>query len=463
MTMAVLRMDEIARTTGGRILQGSPALDFDHYGIDSRQTRTGELFFAIVDKRDGHDYVIRAAEKGAAGAVVARPLSVPNEAFGLVQVEDTLCALQELARGVLQRQSAKVVAITGSIGKTTTKEFTAALLSPRFRVLKSMANFNNHLGLALSLLRIVPSDEVAVLEMGMSAAGEIRRLAQIAPPDVAVITNIQPVHLQFFKSVDAIALAKREILEGVKKEGIAVLNGSDPLVRKIASDWKGRKIFFGWDPECDVCARNVRLQGLDGLEFLLKYGEESAHVLFPFHNRTYVLNVLAACAVASALGLSIENVLPGIAKLKPFTMRGELIKLPNGVLVYDDSYNSNPHALDEALKSLGNLFAHRRIAVLGDMLELGRNERDFHREAGKAVVRWKWNVLVAVGPLAGYMAEAAAAEGMPEETIYTWPDSRAAAERIGDIVRPGDLVLIKGSRGMKMERIVEKMRSEKEE
>jgi len=206
--VAVLRLEDIARTTGGTVLQGSPVLAFDRFGIDSRLAAAGELFFAVPGKRDGHDFVLAAAAAGAAGAVVARPVPGAPPGFGLVLVPDTVAALQALAREVLRRRPVKVIGITGSVGKTTTKEFTAALLASRFRVLKSEGNFNNHLGLALSLLRLGPDHDAAVLEMGMSAPGEIRLLTRIAPPDVAVITNVSPVHLQFFRSLDEIALAK---------------------------------------------------------------------------------------------------------------------------------------------------------------------------------------------------------------------------------------------------------------
>ena len=262
--MAKLRLDEIARIAGGAILRGSPGLTFESFGIDSRLAAADELFFAVIGKRDGHDFVGAAADRGAAGAVVSRRVPLSAKDFGLVQVEDTVAALQALARDVLGRRPVKVVGITGSVGKTTTKEFTAALLAGRLRVLKSEGNFNNHLGLALSLLRLGQDDEAAVLEMGMSAAGELRTLTRIAPPDIAVITNVSPVHLQFFKGLDDIALAKKEILDGAKPGATAVLNGDDPLVMKIASGFPGRRVTFGRTRGCDVRAEDVIVPGLFG-------------------------------------------------------------------------------------------------------------------------------------------------------------------------------------------------------
>ena len=452
--MAKLRLDEIARTAGGALLRGSPALTFERFGIDSRLAAAGELFFAIPGKRDGHDFVAAAAAKGAGGAVVVRPVAVAAAEFGLVRVADTVAALQALARAVLIRKPVKVVGITGSVGKTTTKEFTAALIAPCFRVLKSEGNYNNHLGLALSLLRLEPSHDAAVLEMGMSAAGEIRTLTRIAPPDVAVITNVSPVHLQFFRGLDDIALAKKEILDGAKPGATAVLNADDPLVMRIAADFPGRKVTFGRAPGSDVRAEELKSAGYSGFEFLLRYGQESARILLPFLNEAAVVNLLAAAAVSFSLGLRLDDIRPAILGLRPLANRGILVEAGGGVRVYDDSYNSNPRALEVVLSSLAALPAARKVAVLADMLELGEGERDFHRKAGEAVARTGWDILVAIGPLAALVADGAAAAGMNASVIHRFADAAAAAGAISAIVREGDLVLVKGSRGMRTEIIV---------
>ncbi len=458
--MAVLTLSEVARRTGGKILQGSPGLIFRTFGIDSRHTAAGELFFAIKAQRDGHDFVDAAAAAGALGAVVSRPVAAGNPEFGLVEVSDTCAALRDLARTVLLENPVKIVGVTGSIGKTTTKEFTAALLATRFETLKSMGNFNNQLGLPLTLLRLVPEDEAAVLEMGMSAPGEIRVLTTIAPPDIAVITNIQPVHLQFFESLEGIALAKKEILDGAKQGATAVLNGDDPLVAAVAADWKGPRLTFGLSPGCDVLAEGVRHNGYQGLEFRLFYGSEKARVAFPFINEAYVPNLLAAAAVCRAFGFSLDEIMPKIAELRPSAMRGVLVELGAGIRLYDDSYNSSPRALDSALRSLAALPARRKLAVLADMLELGVGEKDFHRLAGEAVVRWGWDVLVTAGPLAAWIAAGAASAGMSRENIHSFPDSETAAQNVPGLVREGDLILVKGSRGMRAERIVAAVKSQ---
>jgi UDP-N-acetylmuramoyl-tripeptide--D-alanyl-D-alanine ligase len=456
--MAAFRLDEVAAIAGGTVLQGPPSRVFRSFGIDSRIAVPGELFFAIAGKRDGHDFVRDAAGKGAAGAVVSRPVAVPDPGFGLVETRDTVAALQTLARAALERRPVKVVGITGSIGKTTTKEFTAALLSSRFRVLRSEGNFNNHLGLALSLLRLEPEHEAAVLEMGMSAPGEIAALTRIAPPDVAVVTNVGPVHMEFFSSLEDIARAKKEILDGAAEGAVAVLNGDDPLVREMAAGWKGRTVTFGLGPACEVRAADVRRRGYEGSDLTLRYGRKEGRVRFPFVNEALVPDLLAAAAVCLAFGLGWEEIAPGIPALRPFAMRG-VLEEADGIRLYDDSYNSNPRALEAALRSLAGLPAGRKVAVLADMLELGNEEQAFHRQAGKTVADAGWDVLVAVGGLAALVAEGAAAAGMDAAAIHLFPDSDAAAAGIAALIRPGDLVLVKGSRGMRMEKVADRLRT----
>jgi UDP-N-acetylmuramoyl-tripeptide--D-alanyl-D-alanine ligase len=456
--MARLRLDEIARITEGTVLRGSPTLSFGSYGIDSRLSAPGGLFFAVPGRRDGHDFVADAQKKGAAGAIVARPVAAGDPSFALVQVRDVVAALQTLAHDVLVRRPARVVGITGSVGKTTTKEFTAALLAPRFRVLKSEGNYNNYLGLALTLLRLECDDDLAVLEMGMSAPGEIRALTRVAPPDVAVITNVSPVHLEFFAGLEEIARAKREILDGAKPDATAVLNGDDPLVMDAAAGFPGRKILFGRGPACDVRAEALASKGYAGFEFDLRYGKDSGRVALPCVNEAAVANLLAAAGVCLSLGLAFDEIRPAIRALRPFAMRGAVVEAGRGIRVYDDSYNSNPRALDAALTSLAALPAARKVAVLADMLELGPDGKAFHRRAGETVAKAGWDVLVTVGPLAGEIAAGAAAAGMSAAAIHLFPDSGAAAAVIVDIVRDGDLVLVKGSRGMKTEIVVQALR-----
>lgn len=431
---------------------------FRRFNIDSRLSRPGELFFALEARRDGHAFVSDAAQRGALGAVISQPVASPASDFALVQVSDTLLALQTLAKKALDSKPVKVVGITGSIGKTTTKEFAAAFLKASFAVLKSEGNYNNHIGLPLSLLKLRPEDEVAVLEMGMSAAGEIARLTQIASPDVAVITNIHPVHLEFFNSLEEIALAKKEILQGMKREGTAVLNGDDPVIGTISKDWKGKKLLFGLSDGCDIRAENIQRTGYRGISFDFIYGSQREEMAIPFIYKGFLYNYLAAAAVGYSLSVPIASICAQTETLKPFPMRGEIHPLPNGTVLIDDSYNSNPAALESALKDLSEIKARRKVAVLGDMLELGKEQTAFHVEAGKHVGLYAWDLLVTVGPLSRYMAEGARQTGMTNGQIASFENSEEAADRVPDLLQPGDLVLVKGSRSIRTDKIVDRLK-----
>jgi UDP-N-acetylmuramoyl-tripeptide--D-alanyl-D-alanine ligase len=461
--MVELRLDVIAAKMSGRILQGDPTLRFRTFNIDSRLSELGELFFAIVAKRNGHDFVPDAREKGARGAVVAQDIPRPGRDFALVRVADTLAALQTLARSVLVDHPVKVIGITGSIGKTTTKEFTAGLLGRRLKVLKSEGNFNNHLGLALSLLRLAPEHEAAVLEMGTSAPGEILALTRVAPPDIAVITNINPVHLEFFHSLQEIALAKREILDGSKKGATAVLNGDDPWVRKIGRDWRGPKITYGLTSRSDIRASSIRKMGAEGMAFELRSRGRKERVRVPFLYEDYLYDLLAAVGVSLAIALPFEEIIEQIPRLHPFSGRGGLIRLGRGIRLVDDSYNSSPKAVEAALKGLAAIPAKRRIAVLGDMLELGETEVDFHRQAGKQVAALGWDLLLTIGPLARHLAAAAQDAGLSHDRISSFGTSEEAAAALVSLLQDGDLILVKGSRGMRTERVVERLREELKE
>jgi UDP-N-acetylmuramoyl-tripeptide--D-alanyl-D-alanine ligase len=459
MTVARLSLSSVAAAAGGTILQGRPDLVFADFQIDSRLVRPGDLFFAVVADRDGHLFVGDAAARGAGGAVVSRDVTPPNPGFALVKVSDTVAALQALGRAVLDSRPRRVVGITGSVGKTTTKEFAAALLTPAFGVLKSEANFNNRLGLALSLLRLEDAHDVAVLEMGTSAPGEIRALASVAPPDVAVVTNVAPVHLEFLKTLEAVAAAKREIVEGLKSGGTAVLNADDPRVRAMASGFSGRTIFFGFSPEAEVRARDLVHLGYEGLRCEVAYADGFRPVRLPFLSEGFVFDLLAALGVARAFGLDWEAVEAEIPKLAPLAKRGAILRLDRGIVVIDDSYNSSPKALETALRSYAALPAARRIAVLGDMLELGEAGPGFHEEAGRTAVGFGWDLVVAVGPLARAAAAGALGAGLGAARVFEWESSAEAAERIPGLLLPGDLVLVKGSRGVRMETIVVRLAS----
>ncbi len=457
--MAELQLGELARRMNGTLVQGDPHRPFKAFAIDSRLTAPGALFFAIRGERDGHEFVAAARTQGAAGAVITRTEGLPplSPDFGLILVPDTTQALQDLAAGLVRDFNPRVVAITGSAGKTTTKEFTAALLGHKFRVLKSEGNFNNHLGLALSLLKLERHHQVAVLEMAMSGAGEIARLTRIAPPDIAVITNINPVHLEFFDSLDAIALAKKEILDGAKKSAQAVLNADDPRVMRIGRSFPGDKVLFGFSEACTLRASGIDFQGFDGMAFDLAYGSRKIRLRIPFFTENYVQNFLAAAGVAYGMSLGLEEVTARAAELKPVPRRGILYRLKKDIVLVDDSYNSNPRAVEAALRGLARLPAGRRVAVLGDMLELGSRAPEFHSQAGKDVVAAGWHWLVAIGPLSRRTAEAALQAGLEPGRCLCLADADEACRRVPDLIEPGDLVLVKGSRGMRTDRVTDRI------
>lgn len=452
-----LRLDEIAQRTSGTILQGDPSFTFSSYNIDSRGSTPGELFFAILAQRDGHDFVPDALSRGAMGAVISRPLTLGDPRPALVLVDETLEALQTLASKSIENLDTRIIGITGSVGKTTTKEFLHSLLSTAFSTYRSCANFNNHLGLPLSLLHLTPQHEWAVLEYGMNHAGEIRRLTEIAAPDIAVVTNVKPVHLEFFADLSAIASAKKEILEGTKPGGTAVLNGDDPLVVEISQDFEGKKIFFSMAEDTPIRARNLRPRGWKGMTFDLTYGDTSAPITLPFFNRAYLSNFLAAAGAAFACGLPLENIQAHAPKLEAFDKRGQVHTLADGIKLVDDSYNSNPAALSQAMQSLSELPGERKVVILGDMLELGELEVDFHRQAGREAAELGMGFLITVGQLALEIAAGARASGMSRDKILSFPDSDAAVEAIWPLLSEGDVVLVKGSRGMRLDRIVTKL------
>ena len=439
----------------GKVLNGRLSSTAAGYSIDSRTIQPDELFFAIIAARDGHDFIQTAANKGALGAVVSRKITPPTSDFALIQVHNTLHALQDLAGEVRRNTAVQVVGITGSAGKTTTRAFAAALLSHRFRVLESEGNLNNHLGVPLILLRLNVSHQIAVLEMAMSGAGEIARLSRIAQPDIAVITNVYPVHLEFFQSIEEIAEAKMEILDGMKEGGTAVLNGDDPRVETMTQRTRGPVIRFGLSDSCDIRATHIRPTQKQGIQCRVRYGDREESIELPFVYTSYLSNFLAACAVGYALGLEWSAVAETAPSLHPLPNRGRMYILQGGTTLVDDSYNSNPAALDSALRSLAGIAAARKIAILGDMLELGADAVRFHLEAGHTAADTGWDLLITVGPLARHIALGAIEAGIPKNRILSFETAEDAERHIPAILKDKDLILVKGSRGVRLETIIE--------
>jgi UDP-N-acetylmuramoyl-tripeptide--D-alanyl-D-alanine ligase len=431
------------------------------YSIDSRTVQPGELFFAIKGERlDGHDFVEQALSRGAIGAVVRTDqLARYSNAAGLLAVDDTLAALQTLAAAVRKMWGKTAIGVTGSMGKTTTKEAMAHLLAIKYRVHRAKGNFNNHFGLPLGLLTLEPEYDLAVVEMGMSHPGEISALARIALPNQAVVTNVAPVHLESFDSIAGIARAKYELIEALPHGGIAVLNSDDEYVCQFGRDFKGKVVLFGVKPVADVRAENIEVLGPEGTRFDLISREVRQSMQSPLLGQHNVYNVLAAAAIALEHGITPSEIAAALPSLQPADKRGQVVQLGNITVLYD-CYNSSPKALMAAVDTLAAMPAQRRIVVAGEMLELGATSEQLHRECGHYIAGnaagsqagSKIDFLLGVRGLAKPMVEAAHESGMKAEFVAT-PEE--AGEWLSRETREGDVVLLKASRGVKLEKALE--------
>jgi UDP-N-acetylmuramoyl-tripeptide--D-alanyl-D-alanine ligase len=460
-------VEEVAGALGVKPPGGvDPLARLAGVSINSRTVSRGELFVAIHGPRhDGHSYVVAALEAGAlAGVVAGDRLSGYTEPYRskLLAVPDTLAVLQNLALAVRTRWGRRLAAVTGSAGKTTTKEILAALLAARFRVLKSEGNLNNEYGLPLQLLRLEELDEAAVVELGMSHSGELKRLAEIARPDVGVVTRVAPVHLEFFASVDEIALAKRELIEGLSgRESVAVLNAGDPRVARFAQVAPGRVVTFGVAGRADFRAENIQDRGLNGSEFDFLGPEGRARLRLPLAGRHNISNALAALAAASVWGVGAAEAREVFPKLEATGMRGRVLQYDAGFTVINDCYNSNPVALGAMVELLTNTPAEgRHILAAGEMLELGSASAELHREAGRAAAATgKLGWIIGVQGDAENFVRGAVEESHPAARAKFCATSVEAGAFLENLMERGDVLLVKGSRGVKMERIVEALDS----
>ena len=444
-----LKLGQVRLLVGAEFEGENPHLMVTGYSIDSRTIKPHELFFAIKgDKFDGHDFVATALEHGAEAAVVSRDFRAEGN---LLHVDDPLVALQTLANKVRRTWGRTVIGVTGSAGKTTTKEGIAQVLASRYNVMKSEGNLNNHFGLPLQLLRIQPETEFYVSEMGMNHAGEITALAKIAEPNVGVVTNVAPVHLEFFDSIAGIAKAKKELIDALPDDGVAVLNADDPFVQHFNAERKGRAIFFGTAERADVRAVDITDHGAGGSEFTVHANGEKASVRLTLVGRHNVLNSLAAVAVGMQFGVSLAQAAEALSTLSPTDKRGQVVEI-GGATVVNDCYNSNPKALQSMVDALMAMPAKRHIVVAGEMLELGPAGEELHRECGRYMAQHGVTQLVGVRGLAKPMVEAAKRAGLAAEFVET-PEE--AGEWLASHAHKEDAVLLKASRGVKLERAIE--------
>ena len=452
-----LTADDLVRLTGGRLLARS-ARPIRGAAVDSRLVAAGEVFVALPGERtDGHAFVTDAVARGAAALIVTRPVT-DAAALGdvtVVRVADALAALWAVAAGWRRRFDPLVVGVTGSIAKTSTKEAVASVLATRFRTLRNEGNLNNEVGLPLTLLRLGPEHEAAVVEMGMYVGGEIADLARMARPAIGVVTAVQPVHLSRIGSLEAIEAAKGELLEALPPDGTAVLNADDPIVRAMGSRTAARRLTYGFAADADVGAESVTSAGMDGMRFVLRAEGGRRPMAIPTLGRLSVHNALAAATVARVAGLSFEEIASGLAGGWSAPHRIELVRLGTVTLV-DDTYNASPRSVVAALDLLAGL-PGRRGAVLGEMLELGDAADEGHQVVGEAAARTvDW--LVVVGDGAAGIADGALAAGLDPARIVRVRDADAALEAIPPRLRDGDVVLLKASRGIALERVVDGLR-----
>ncbi|MEP6993862.1 MAG: UDP-N-acetylmuramoyl-tripeptide--D-alanyl-D-alanine ligase [Acidobacteriota bacterium] len=435
---------------------GSPATgraDLTGVAVDSRRVSPGDLFVAIHGARvDGHDFATQAAAAGARALLSERrPDGLPAE-FPVVVVRDAVAGLRRFASTLKRRMGFRLVAITGSAGKTTTKEFAAAILARRFAVEKTPGNQNSQVGFPMSIINLPRNPEWMVGEMGLSEPGDLAKLSRAFEPDVAAILRIAPAHMEFFESLDAVADAKAEVLQGLKPGGTLVANADDPRVAAIAARFEGRVVRFGRTEAADVTAHGIDSRA-EGSRFVLKTLEDEVPVDLPVNGLHQVDNFLAAAAIALAVGASAADCAAAASELRAGPHRGELRRHSSGAWLYDDAYNANPSSVRAALDALAVLPGKRRIAVLGDMLELGAEEDRWHREVGGAVAG-RADMLVCVGPRARSIGEGAIAAGFPSQNVRFVGSAEEAARTLRDGITDGDVVLVKASRGIGLDRAV---------
>lgn len=450
--MKNLTLDNITRVCDGVYHGSADALNREVTSIttDSRKIEEGCLFVAIVGERvDAHKFIPDVIEKGALAVLSERAL--PEADFPYIQIESSLQAVKDIAEFYLEQLHIPVVGITGSVGKTSTKEVIAAVLSQKFKTLKTQGNFNNELGLPLTVFRLREEDEMAVLEMGISNFGEMSRLAAIARPDTCVITNIGPCHLEFLGNRDGVLKAKTEIFEFLQPEGHIILNGDDDKLATVEESHGKKPVFFGLNEKYPVYADHIESQGLKGMFCRIHMGEEAFDVRIPMPGRHMVYNALAAAAVGMTYGMTPAQIKAGIESLQPISGRFRMVETGD-FLIVDDCYNANPVSMKASLDVLKDALG-RKVAILGDMGELGANEAALHEEVGRHAGSGKADLLLCVGTLAARLAQAAK-ETNPELEIVTADSVDALLKELPKLLKKGDTILVKASHFMQFERIV---------
>ncbi len=455
----VFTAEQVLKATDGILLSGKETDLFSGITTDSRNIKEGNLFVALEgEKFDGHDFIGLALEQGAAGCLVRNEnkLMIDQEKnAAVIKVADTLKALGDLAHDYRMRFSLPVIGLTGSSGKTTTKEMLAAITGLKKKTLTTEGNLNNLIGLPQTIFRLKEDHELAILEMGTNTRGEIKRLTEIAAPDIGLITNIGPAHLAGFGSVDVVCEEKGDLFANMSSSGTAIVNLDDEAVKIIAHRWQGKRITFGLSSDADVTAKDIEKHGARGIRFKLVIGDRIHKVEMKIIGIHHVYNALAAAATAWAAGIDEKSIAEGLARFKPVSGRMQIIKLQNCAYVIDDSYNANPSSVREALMTLKDLKNHHNVYVfLGDMLELGEKTSEMHRKIGILMATIGVNAVFLRGDFAHITAAGAMEGGMPPQNIFFLSQNENSMPFLKKNLRKGDWILVKGSRRMKMEEIV---------
>ncbi len=456
----VMTIGEVLMATGGRLIRGESDRLFYGVSTDTRTIQAGNLFLCLNGENfDGHHFLAAAAAAGASSFVIQKgagePLIGMQEKLPVILVEDTLKALGKIARFWRRKLNVPVIAVTGSSGKTTTKEMTAGILGLTKKVLKTEGNFNNRVGLPMTLLRLTGRHDVAVVEMGTNMPGEIGCLTQIAEPCVGLITNIGAAHLERLKSLANIREEKGALFENMDQSGIAVINGDDKALALLGRRWQGKQITFGWKHRTDVSAREIRKTELVGIAFKLRTGQAQRHLRMQTSGEHNLYNALGAAAASLAFGADIDSICQGLESFRGVSGRFEIRELQNGVHVIDDTYNANPLSVREALKALKELRGSgNSTVILGDMLELGSKAGLWHRRIGRMIAETGVQYLLLMGDYRRDTAAGATEKGMTAARILSCETPEQIQDYLQSLLKPGDWVLVKGSRKMKMERIV---------
>jgi UDP-N-acetylmuramoyl-tripeptide--D-alanyl-D-alanine ligase len=457
-TSAVMTIDEALQATGGSLIRGAAEKIFQGVSTDSRTLQEGNLFVCLRGENfDGHRFLSAAAT--AAGFVIQKDagegIIAAQEQRPVIVVADTLSALGDIARCWRKKFNVPVIAVTGSSGKTTTKEMTAQILGDGQNVLKTEGNFNNRVGLPLTLLRLTGRHDVAVVEMGTNLPGEIECLTRIAEPDIGLITNIGAAHLEKLKSLGGIREEKGALFASMNRDGIAVINRDDREVEILARRWQGKRITFGWKRGADISAHDVRRTDPAGIAFQLRTGQGRRQVHMQIAGIHHLYNALGAAAASLAFGEDLDRICRGLESFRGVPGRFDVQTLKNGAYVIDDTYNANPLSVREALKALHELRGGADSAViLGDMLELGARAGQWHRKIGRLIAETGVQSLVLLGDHRRDTATGAMERGMTASRIFFCDGPEQARDYLKRSLKPGDWVLVKGSRKMKMERII---------